>query len=206
MSEEEKKLLAEEQAKAAAQAAITTPPDAIKKELEQAQYTIVKLKKELDSRQATPQVDVEAIKAEAARIALEQIEKAKTDLAKDTFEEELSRIAKSDEEKQLILKQYNEGIIKTGISRASIINDLARAALLANAPKMQAQIEEIKKSAISQDSLRGGNPTGTPTINLSDKKLSPQEEKWVLDTARATGKTADEVKALLLKNMTRNNY
>jgi len=173
-----------------------------KKRLEQAEYTIVKLKKAPVSPSETHSqtVDIESIKAEAAKAAKAEIDSIRQDLTGDVLEEELSKVAKTPEERAAVLREYNEGIVKTGVSRAKIGNDLARAALLANGPKLQAQMSEVQRAATASGTAMSGSATGTSAEIKANVKFTPAEEKWVTDTARVTGKTVDEVKTALLKN------
>ena len=169
-------------------------------ELTQAQHTIINLKKEKKETPTTSTVDIDEIRAEAAKAASVEIEKIKTDLVGDVLEEELSKVAKTPEEKAAILKEYNEGIVKSGASRAKIAGDLAKAATFVNASKNSAQLEEAKRAAAAAEAAKSGAASGAGGSPAVEVKLSPAEEKWVNDTARMTNKTPAEVKAALLKN------
>lgn len=173
-------------------------------ELSQAQHTIIGLKAKKEQVPVAQTVDIDAIKADAVAAAeakaKSEIESVKAELVGDVLEEELSKVAKTPEEREAIRKEYEGGIVRTGVSRAKIAADLARAALLANSAKITAESEESRRAAAAALAARGGAASGSPTVGGEQVKFTPAEEKWMADTARMTGKSIDEVKAALLKN------
>jgi hypothetical protein len=167
----------------------------LRKQLEQAEHVIVGLKKKSDEAPST-----DALKEEAAKIAQAEIEKVRNDLAGDVLEEEISKVAKTPEEKEAVLKEYNSSIVKTGVSRAKIAADLSKAAAIANLPKVQAQAAEARAAAASAGAARTAAPAGVTEVKTDSIKLSAAEEKWAAETAARLGKKVEEVKAQLAKN------
>lgn len=89
----------------------------------------------------------------------------------DTLEAELSRLTTNESEKKLILHFYENKLVKSGLTRESIKEDLQTAYLLANAKKIQKVNKETAEAIRAKESM--GNSGGSnldkpkPTKDLS---------------------------------------
>ena len=95
------------------------------------------------------------------------------------------RLAKSSAERELILFHYNNSIISTG----NIEEDIDNAFTLANKKKIQGQISELKKAAISKKNIIvGDSNSGSPINNEPVKKYSQD----IIDGAKFAGVSVEE--------------
>lgn len=96
-------------------------------------------------------------------------DKMRLELAQDSIEAELEKIS-DPKERELVKFHYENTIRTTGISRQAIRNDLERARLLANAPKVKKTLDEVKESAKSKATTRSvsaGNNQDIETVETT---------------------------------------
>lgn len=169
-------------------------------QIKKAEHTIVDLKK---SKEEGGQVDpsaVEEIRQSLSEEFDKKFEVAKLDLVKDAFEDELSLITSNPDERELIRLHYTNTIQKSGFDRRAIQGDLQRARLIANQPKIEKTVSELRQSAYSTKTTSGGSATGQRMETIVPSGVSPAEEQWAEQAARKTGKTKEEVIKQLLAN------
>lgn len=219
MDEEAKRLAEEEAAKAADPAAETkTDPvddgidyaaelERVKKQLGQAEHTIITLKKK--NKEDDPDdngdddKDKVKIEDEIQKIREEQkveLDKLKVDLVKDNVSDILSSMTTNQAERDLIKFNYENKIVKSGFDKDSIREDLTSARLLANRSKLEKTITELKYTLDSEKGKnKGGSATGQD-VDTKTTKLSASEETWVKQHALRTGIPEDKVRAKLIAN------
>lgn len=170
-------------------------------ELGQAQHTIVDLKKKKDEVKlpAPQQIDVESIQEKALETTKSEIEKFKLEQTKDTFEEILASMASTPEDQEAIRTAYNDSIVKSGFNKDSIKKDLEKAFILANQPKFETTIKELKQAHISKQTQSAGGGS-SQQIETKDENLSAEDTAWVNATATRMNLPVEKVKAQLLKN------
>ncbi len=172
------------------------------RELGQAQHTIIELKKKPQQESAPSAPDFESVKKELQDAAREEIEKFKLEQSADSFEEILATFSSDGEEKQKIRSAYEGSVMKTGFDKASIRTDLENAYLIANKPKVEKTLGELRQAAISKNTQSAGSASGHQPETQNDG-LSEAEREWVKKAAKQTGKSEDEVRSLLTKNRQR---
>lgn len=173
-----------------------------KKELNQAQHTIIKLKeKKKDEEDEEDEKDDFDLKLNELKEAQKQeFEKLKTDLVKDTIDDVLSTLTENSDEKELIRFNYENRIVRSGTDRKSIQEDLVSAQLLANKSKLSKQINELKYTLNSE---MGKNKNGSATGENKEQKsikLTDQEEAWVKQTALRMKLPEEAVRKKLIAN------
>lgn len=214
MSDEEKKkaeeaaaeALASEQKKKAEEGGIDYAAELEKarKQLGQAEHVIETLKKKpkekIDNEDddKSPQFDPEEIYKRAAEIAQETVEKAQSGFIKDYVEDAIASASNDPAERELIRLHYENSIKKSGFSRTSILEDIQKSKVLANKPRLEKMEKELAKAGLSKITTSKGAAGGFETEHPVE--LSPEEEKWIQQTAVATGKTVEQVRAKLLAN------
>jgi hypothetical protein len=169
----------------------------VKKQLGQAEHTIVELKKKKDET-GEPQIDIDEIVADIKEQARQEVEKVKNELTADTVEDHLASISNDPAERELIKLHYEKTINKTGTSRAAILADLQNAKVLANKPRFDKLMSEANRSADTKASIPSGAASGHQTD--SPTELSAAEEKAIQAMAQRTGKPVDEIRLKLIAN------
>lgn len=104
------------------------------------------------------------------------------------------RLAKSSAEKDLILFHYDNSIISTG----NIEEDIDNAFVLANKKKIQGQISELKKAAMSKKNINSGGSEGGASIKNEKQQKYSQD---IIDGAKFAGKTPEEFAKSLEKSL-----
>lgn len=209
MTEEEIKaaaVAAEAKAKAEAEADAVDFKAELEKEkarLAQAEHTIVTLKKEAKEKGEPKEVDTEAMK-EALRAELleeqnKSLEAFKAEQSKGSFDEEVAKLTSNPDEKELIKFHYEKSIQKTGFDRNSIASDIQNAFILANKPRLEKTMAELRQAAISKLTVKGGEGGGIPA-GENPTKLAPEVEAWIAKTAKARGMDEKDIRAKLVKN------
>lgn len=169
----------------------------------QAEHTIVTLKKEAKEKGAPADVDIEAL-TESIREKLAEEQKAgleafKAEQSKGSLEEEVAKITSNKDEQELIKFHYEKSVMKSGFDRNSIASDLQNAYILANKPRLEKTMEELRQKAISKLTVKGGEGGGIPA-GENPTKLAPEVEAWIAKTAKARGMKEEDIRAKLQKN------
>jgi hypothetical protein len=175
------------------------------REIMQAQHTIIELKKKPHAETAPLAADIESVKRELQEAQKEELEKFRLEQSRDSFEEILSTFSSDPEEAARIREAYESSVMKTGFDRASIRSDLENAFVIANKPKVEKTISELRHAAISKGTHSGGSASGQPPSAQTDS-LSEAERAWAKATARQTGKTEAEIIAALMANRQRGKF
>lgn len=214
MTEEEKAaaVAAEAQAKADAEAKAKAEEGAVdfKAELEkekarvaQAEHTIIALKKEAKEKGEPKEIDTEAIKEALRAELMEEQNKAldafKAEQSKGSLDEEIAKLSSNTDEQALIKFHYEKSIQKTGFDRNSIVSDIQNAFILANKPRLEKTMEELRQKAISNVTKKGNEAGGIPA-GADNKKLDDATEAWIAKTAKARGIKEEDIRAKLVKN------
>lgn len=173
-----------------------------KKQLTQAEYTIIELKKEKKEKKDDDE-ELPDLNEELQKIREEQkqeLDKIKIDLVKDTVSDILSSLTSNQDERELIRFNYENRIKQSGFDRQSILDDLVSAQLLANKPKLEKTITELKRTLDSElGKNKGGSATGH-NVDIKTTTLSSAEESWVKQHAMRTGIPEDKIKEKLIAN------
>lgn len=171
--------------------------------LAQAEHTIVSLKKEAKEKGEPKEVDTEAIK-EALRAELmeeqkKELEAFKVEQAKGSLDEEIAKISSNPDEQALIKFHYEKSIQKTGFDKNSIASDIQNAFIIANKPRLEKTMEELRQKAISNVTKKGNESGGIPA-GADNNKLDDATEAWIEKTAKARGMKPEDIRAKLVKN------
>lgn len=168
-------------------------------QLKKAEFTIEKLKSS-----ESPAVDIEKLKQEIAEGFKKEIDTIKTTVTASIFEDEILRLSSNPDEAKLIRFHYENSIAKSGYDRSSIQKDLNNARTLANKPKTDAKIEEVKKSFVSGATMGSSGGSGQqPEKRFDDGKYSAQELQWAQTAAQRTGVPVEKILAKLDANKNR---
>lgn len=184
-----------------------------KKELDQAQFTIVGLKKKKkDESTEIPVIDVNAgdededdveddrINQIVSKKVQESTEKFKSELLEDVIGEEISKITVDPAKQELIRLNYDKRIVKTGYKRSNIQDDIQAALAITDRKRLEKQVSEMKQTVSSNQAKNtsgsaAGQPTESALVNISDT-----EKAWVKNTAKSMGISEEVVMKKLLSN------
>jgi hypothetical protein len=175
------------------------------KKLEQAGFTIEKLKKEKKEEvdeDDKDEIDVEAIKESAKKEAMKEIEKFKMETSRDTLDDLLSGLSSDADEVALIKHHYENSINKSGFSKTQILADLQNAKLLANKPKYEKMISETVRSAAAQQAQGGGSASGQEKSE-ENVDLSKDEEAAAQSLSQRYGAKIEDVRKRIIANRSR---
>lgn len=110
--------------------------------------------------------------SELLKRGFEEIKQSLTaDIAKDTFEEELVKLTTNPKKQELIRQHYENSIVKTGTSKASVRSDLEKALAIADGALLRKRVTETKLAKEAAETTT----TGTGMGSGGDKK-APQED------------------------------
>lgn len=169
--------------------------EAKQKELEQAQYTIIKLKtdkKEKNEGKENNEEDVstkengkdikEDSEEEITKIVEERIESFKLEHTADVLDEELDNLTADPDKKELIKLTYNKRINKTGFNRLAIKADLMTALAIVDQPRLESTIKEMRQAAISRSTTTTSAPVAGQQIGdssgmITESMLTPMDKK-----------------------------
>lgn len=168
------------------------------RELVQAQHTIVELKKKKD---AEGTVDVASIVeerlAEFKKQQQAEIEAAKAQMASDAIEETLSELTDDPKARELILHHYENSILKTGVSKQQIREDLKKANVLAHRPI----VERLASEGAAARASHAATATGyAGSQAVSQDVTGADDEAEIAKVMRITGAPYEAAKKLYLKN------
>ncbi len=168
----------------------------IENELSQAQHTIVTLKKAPKTEAATAQINIEDIQEQALELAKVEIEKHKLEISAENFNDTLSQLVTDPAEREAVKSIYENRITKTGFTRSAILTDLQDAIVLANKPKTDKTLEEMRAAAVSKGTQ--SNSTGSSqSVEVKDENLSAPDSAWVDKMVSYGYKREDVVKQLM---------
>lgn len=168
-------------------------------ELSQAQHTIVTLKKAPKTETATAQINIEEIQEQALELAKVEIEKHKLEISSENFNDVLSQLVTDPAEREAVKGIYENRITKTGFTRSAILADLQDAMALANKPKADKTLEEMRAAAVS----KGTQSTSTGTsqqVEVKTENLSDAEKVWVDKMVSGYGYKREDVVKQLMSN------
>jgi hypothetical protein len=182
--------------------------DALKTRLGQAEFKLIEKSREKKRKEANQedgkeydeeglQIDKESIAAELKEENRKEMEKFKMEQVTDTIEDELAKIADPDE-RELTRLKYENGIVRTGYTRAQIQIDLRNARLLANGPRLEKTLSEIKQTVIAKQTA--GTASGASEEIKTETKLSDADEVEVQRIAKRTNTDPKIVRVKLLAN------
>lgn len=195
------------EAEAKAQVDYKAEFERVSKQKEQAEHTIVELKRENkalkrpgDGPAADPAApgDPEYVTAEEltrtieanVRAEWEQREaKLRADFTADAVAEELSSLSGDPDERKLIEFHYRNTIRQSGASRPQIREDLRRARLIANESALMAENEELREALRARNSAgRASVATNRDRQPVEDEpRFTPQERQVIQRRADAAG-------------------
>lgn len=175
---------------------------ALETQLKQAEHTIITLKKK-PKEDGAPQIDVEELKEEmrleAERLAEEKLQNFKEEQAQADVSEVLSSLITDPDKREVVRLIYEKRIQKSGLTRSQILEDIRAAELLADKPRIEKKLEEIKAAQISKDSMSGGQATGQDTPPTTTD-LSAEEEATVKSMSQRRGISEDVVRKTFIAN------
>ena len=154
--------------------------------LKKAEYTLYKKNKE--EKEQEPIVDPFA-EQDISELVTQQVEAKMAELRGEVlgnvFEESLDALSSSEDEKNLIRLHYEKSIVKTGHTRQAVLDDLQKAKLLANAPNLAKEREEmvlaLKAKKTAGSTGRGTNlDKSKPEDDLS-REFSAHDWQWMKD-------------------------
>ena len=171
--------------------------------LKQAEFNIMKLKEELKNKPPASEIDISAIEESIKEKLLKEteakFEQFKIEQAKGSIDSEIAKLSSNPEEQALIKFNYENKIVKSGFDTTSISEDLKTAHLISNRPRLEKTMDELRQKALSNMTKNGGEAAPSdPSDGV--KKLSPDMEKWVKETAAKRGLTEAQVREKLAKN------
>jgi hypothetical protein len=158
------------------EAEVDQEKEALKKRLSQAEYVIEKLKK---AKPAETQVETNGDEMESRIIG-----KVRESMASDFLEETLGRIA-DPIKREAVRQEYETSIVKTGVSRASIEADIAKAAKLVDAELYAKEAHETKEALKAKTAkVNGGGSASKENAAVAEdwkRWLKPAELAYMTE-------------------------
>lgn len=148
----------------------------LKKQLGQAEHTIVALKKgnkeKTGGEEIPPAVDPDVIDQKPENFKIEQ--------SMEILEDELSKLTDDADKKALIKLTYEGKIVKGGFTRQSIKADLASALAIVDRPRQEKTISELKKKNISditknKSGAVSGQDIQSQSGGITEEMLTPKD-------------------------------
>lgn len=171
----------------------------LRKQLDQAEHTIVKLKTEKKPKadEGGDEGDDKGVRPDAVEQIVKSVtEQIRQDQSSDVVNEELSKLTKDPDELAHIKLIYESKIVKTGFTREQIAKDLADSFAIANAPRIQKNSEEIARAAITktQTETKGGSSGASITSDTpADTNWNANEMALFQQVAAKMGITVDKI-------------
>lgn len=110
---------------------------------------------------------------EAEVMVNEKVSEVVKGLQRSTIEDRVDQLARTPEEKELILYHYDRSIVPTG----NLNEDLENAYALANKNKVRTQISELKKSILSKKTRQSGSDAGAEIKPKPSLKISKEDRE-----------------------------
>lgn len=172
-AEAEKLKKAEEEKKASENIDYKAELERTKKQLGQAEHTILKLKSEKDKEIEEEDDTVE--KETVEEVAKKEARKYFVNLSKQQAENTARSLSTNDDEFNLIMFHYENSLIPTG----NIEEDIKTAKLLANRKRIDKDIEQLKRANFSKETrgIDGGEGGQKQPIDGEEPQLSDQDKK-----------------------------
>ena len=144
-----------------------------KKQLGQAEHTILKLKSEEDKE--TEEENDAAEKETVEEIAKKEARKYFVNLSKRQAENFAHSLSANDDEFNLIIFHYENSLVLTG----NVEEDINTAKLLANRKRIAKDMEQLRRAALSQETrgTDGGEGGQKQPIDGAEPKLSEGDKK-----------------------------
>lgn len=150
--------------------------DAAKRQIKQAEHTIVQLKKDSKEEPEDPWgVDEEP---DTEKLVDSKVNERMQVFVEDAVDEAIDGLSENPDERKLIEFIYNNKLVKTGYSRKAIKADMEQAYLLANSKRFMTESTELKRTIATKKTITnagsGSNqdrPESTPKFNEADKRL-----------------------------------
>lgn len=185
-------------------AEITAAKQAAEDQLKKAEHTIIKLKKDKDGeedkdKEATPAIDVETIVSQVTEKLNQNFERVKADLAGNVVDDMIASVSSNPDERALIKEIYSSKIVKGGLTREAIMNDIRTAKIIANTDKITKALPEIAYARTASAGMGGGSPS-SHDVTAPAEELSKAEIAQLQAIAKRQNKSFDVVKAQYLKN------
>lgn len=149
-----------------------------KKQLGQAEHTIVETKKE-NKELKENQLSKEEIQEQVTTQVNEQVNAIRQDSVKDTTTLILDGLTDNPDERALIEHHYENTIVKTGYSKEAIKHDLENAKWQANRKTITKTVEDLEDKVASDSAITnsGGGSSPVKTRPESKVTLSAAEEE-----------------------------
>ncbi|TXH56080.1 MAG: hypothetical protein E6Q97_07250 [Desulfurellales bacterium] len=152
------------------------------KQIGQAEHTIETLKSkaktEVVAPEPKPEINVEGLRADI-------MAKVREELLPDVIEAALAAASTDPEEREKIRSEYQTAIVKTGLSKASIENDIRKAALIVRSEKNATMASEIAAAAHSSSatvSAGGATNQDRPEVKENWKRyLSANDLRYMTE-------------------------
>ena len=156
--------------------------DRVSQEKENYKRGMLKAKGKLDDdEEETPQVDIAKLVAEQVQL---EVSKMKGTFTKNSVQNILGDLSNDPAEQKLIQWHYDNSLIKSGTTPENVREDLEKAKMLANAPKIMQKQKELQvalknKAQVSSIPLGSGIPEAAPqpTAYFSPAQIAEFKEK-----------------------------
>ena len=144
-----------------------------KKQLGQAEHTILKLKSEKDKE--TEEEDDPAEKETVEDVAKKEARKYFVNLSKQQAENFAHSLSTNDDEFNLIMFHYENSLVPTG----NIEEDIKTAKLLANRKRIDKDMEQLRRANLSKETrgADGGDGGQKQPIDGEEPQLSDKDKK-----------------------------
>lgn len=168
------------------------------RQLQQAEFTIKKLKQKKEEEHVETDEEAPAV-PDVAEIVSREVDRVRADLTVNVVEEELGRLTQNPDLAALVRHHYDGSIVKSGATRAAIAEDLRKALAIANAKVIAKVGAESAHAAASAAATSSGYAGGQRTDRSGDE-LTESERADVAAIARRTGIAVDRVTQTYLAN------
>jgi len=163
-------------------------------ELEQAQHTIVELKRVKKEAKTDDKVDMQEAIKQAVQEHLEPVVRATTET---TIEDELSKMTNDPKVRDAVLASYEKDIAKSGLTRVAIQADLRKAFAIATAETAKHVAGGAAHAAAAQGAAAASSQP------IEGNTLSQEHEANIRQVMQMTGSTYEVAKVAYLKNINR---
>lgn len=156
-----------------------------------------KLKKLKAEEGGKDRSDIDEIKEEIRR----EMEGIKRGFVEDYVQENITSLAETQDEANLIKYHYENTLVQTGTSKTDIETDIKRAKLLANYGRYERELKEIKRALSSEMTREKGGDYGSQREpHISDVELTPADKQVVERLAKRRNISFEEAKKKFISN------